>query len=246
MKLLLVSENEELRGLLAFHLRPVGVDIVRYLQPVKAMDNIDEVDPELVLFSAADFPRHWKPFVKLLRERKSREECVIVLLRGPVFPFEEAAKAQFLGVNGVVEENLADPRVFSILEEILLRYGLIKEGRVTRRYIPHEYDEIEFILTHPDTLQLVTGHLSDVSLTGVCFVPEVPSMISGLPDGAAIPTCSLKIGGEFLSISARVVRNGNALALQFTRLPAESAEVITKYLDQRSARALDHLRESVG
>jgi len=31
------------------------------------MDNISEIQPELVLFSAEDYPRHWKIFLKVLR-----------------------------------------------------------------------------------------------------------------------------------------------------------------------------------
>ncbi len=244
MKLLLITEKDDLRSTLLFHLKPVGFEVVHYMSPLKAMDNIDEVDPEVVVFSAVDFPRHWKPFVKLLRERKTREESVCILLTGDSFSFEEAAKALHLGVNGIVAENLADPPILHNLEEILVRYGMVKEGRETRRYVPREYDELEFILTLPETLQLVTGSLLDVSQTGACFYPDLPGLTTGLVKGVELPSCSLKVGDRILSLGSRVLRNKDSLALQFFRMDQEDALVLRDYLNNRSRRALERLKRS--
>ena len=63
MKILLVSERDELRDHIRRNFMPRGAEIIQYYNPIKAMDNLDEVDPEVVLFSAQDFPRHWKPFL---------------------------------------------------------------------------------------------------------------------------------------------------------------------------------------
>jgi len=244
MKLLLITENEETRSTLLFHLKPVGFEVVRYASPLKAMDNIDELDPEVVVFSAVDFPRHWKPFVKLLRERKTREESVCILLKGDSFPFEEAAKAVHLGVNGILADNLADPRTLHNLQEILVRYGMVKEGRETRRYIPREYDELEFILTLPKTLQLVTGSLLDISQTGACFVPDQAELTAGLAKGSELPGCSLKVGEQILAIDSCVLRNGDSLALQFLRIDVGDTQILRDYLANRSRRALERLKRS--
>jgi len=85
MKLLLVAANDELKRALSFHLRPIGVEVIQYVHPIKAMDNIEEIEPDVVLFSSSDFPRHWKPFLKLLRGNKARNESMFILLRGGDF-----------------------------------------------------------------------------------------------------------------------------------------------------------------
>ncbi len=244
MKLLLITEKEDTRSTLLFHLKPVGFEVVRYASPLKAMDNIDEVDPEVVVFNAVDFPRHWKPFVKLLRERKTREESVCILLKGDSFPFEEAAKAVHLGVNGILPDNLDDPRTFHNLEEILVRYGMIKEGRETRRYIPREYDELEFILTVPTTLQLITGSLLDISQTGACFVPDQAELAAGLEKGTELSACSLKVGEHILTIDSCVLRNSDSLALQFLRIDQQDSLILRDYLNNRARRALERLKRS--
>ena len=71
MKLLVVAQREDLKNLVVYHLNPLGFEIVFYSDPVKVIDNLDEIAPEMVIFNAQDFPRHWKPVLKLLRERQT-------------------------------------------------------------------------------------------------------------------------------------------------------------------------------
>ena len=59
MKLLVVAQREDLKNLIAYHLKPLGFEIVYYSDPVKLIDNVDELDPDMILFNAVDFPRHW-------------------------------------------------------------------------------------------------------------------------------------------------------------------------------------------
>src|SRR6056297_3862262 len=108
MKTILVIEDQETKERISRHLMPLGFDFIHYLNPVKALDNIDEIEPDLVIFSAEDFPRHWKPFIRLLRAKHSKEEAVFILLTGENFSSEEASKATILDVNGMISAQLDD------------------------------------------------------------------------------------------------------------------------------------------
>lgn len=238
MKLLLVASDEELKRKLAFHLRPIGVELIHYSNPIKAMDNLEEIEPEVVVFSSSDFPRHWKPFLKLLRKDKARTESIFILLRGDDFSVTEAAKAVHLEVNGIIQESDGPDRVFARLEEILNRYSLVKDGRRSKRILPSEYDDLEFILTHPASYQVVTGELTDISLTGARFMPEEPELTADIDRGTEIPTCSLQIGEKVISVKCRVVRNNVYLGLQFLAMGDKGLGLLKGYLDRRVERAL--------
>ena len=106
---MLIVHKDETSQILEQNLHPMGFEFIIYRNPLKAMDNIEEVKPDIVIFSAADFPRHWKPFLNLLRKDRKKDECVMVLLVGDFFPFEEAAKAVYLQANGVIGEDLQRP-----------------------------------------------------------------------------------------------------------------------------------------
>ncbi len=243
MKIMLIIDKDETYQILEQHLHPRGFEFITYMNPLKAMDNIDEVSPDIVLFSAEDFPRHWKPFVNLLRRDRGKDACVMILLVGEFFPFEEAAKALYLQINGIIGEDLRDKRKMMHIESLLSRYKMIRDSRKGQRYIPDNYDEIEFIFSHPESLKLITGLIDDVSTEGVGFKPDSPHLVADLDEDDEIPSCSLRINDEIMSVSCRVVRNSKNLALAFLQMPEEEKIKLQEYIENRPARELEHLQE---
>ncbi len=243
MKILLIVENDITKETLEIHLRPRGFEFITYRNPIKAMDNIEEIDPDIVLFSAEDFPRHWKPFLKLLREIKTKEETVFILLIGEIFPIEEAAKATHLGVNGIIGEDFKDKRKMLHIEGLLSRYKMLKDNRAEKRYIPDPYDEIEFLLSHPRNLKLITGEVSDISTSGARFLPDSPHLTTDLQPGAEVPYCSLRVGDKIISLTCTVVRNNQLLALKFIDISDDNKQIIQDYIDSRPGRELKQLKE---
>lgn len=84
MKAMLVIEKDSIKHKVVEHLAPQGFVFIHYTNPLKAMDNIDEVAPEIVLFSAADYPRHWKPFLQLFRQGSDAEENPLSFFGGNI------------------------------------------------------------------------------------------------------------------------------------------------------------------
>ena len=240
MKSLLVADKDSTLEILTHHLKPMGFDFIHYLNPIKAMDNIDEIEPDLVLFSAEDFPRHWKPFLKLLRETRTKEQTLFILLKGSLFTYEEAAKASHLGVNGIVSENF-DRKEMSRLEEIFTRYSIIKDNRIDQRYFPEPYDNLEFIITHPTSFALITGAILDLSLDGIRFKPDNPLLTQNLGKGTVLPICSLKVEDAIISIQSKVVRKNGVLALQFMPIDEDTRDIIISFIEKKAERELHNL-----
>lgn len=246
MKIVLVSERESLRKHITTHFHPQGLEIIQYWNPIKAMDNLEEIDPDVVLFSAKDFPRHWKPFLTFLRSIRDRDQVVFVVLKGDDFDAEEASKAQHIGANGLVHENLEDRSELGRLREIVVRYKDINEVRKEKRYVPDENDRVGFLFCHPVTLQAVSGAVDDISNYGLRFRPEQPELVQDIQPGTRVPGCSLRIGDEILSLSCEVVRNDQALSLSFAGLNEEEEERIGRYLRQHINRELEGVTHAVG
>jgi hypothetical protein len=236
MKALLVADKDSTRESLLHHLAPRGFDLIHYRHPIKAMDNIDEIDPEVVFFSAEDFPRHWKPFLTLMRESIPKERTTFVLLKGEVFSSDEVEKAKHLAVDGIIRENLTDRKEFSRLEELLAQLETLTEERGERRYVPGDSDDIEFIFTHPQSFSLITGTVFDLSPNGVAFVPDDLSLVSAIPVYSEIRHCSLRINDKCLSFRARVVRNAEQMGLLFSELDDEQQKDITLFIEQRAEK----------
>jgi DNA-binding response OmpR family regulator len=239
MKILLVSEREEIRDHIRTNFMPRGAEIIQYFNPIKAMDNLDELEPDVVLFSSQDFPRHWKPFLIFLRDSRAREQCVFVLLTGNDFDHEEADKAQALQVNAILHERLADHRELARLKEVVSRYRDIGDSRTEKRHVPTRLDRIAFVFTHPSRLELVTGEVEDISAAGISLIPADRQQTLDIDVGQTIPACSLRVGDVLMSFSGRVVRNGRTLSFTFDLLSTSQRTVIRSYIEEYTSRELD-------
>lgn len=237
MKALLVVGSDAAFRLVSFYVKPLGFEIIRYRQPIKAMDNLDEVDPDAVVISAEDFPRHWKTLVQFVRSERDKERTVVVIVKGRNFPYDEAAKAAHIGVNGIVSENLDDPDELDRLQQILGRYKALEDGRGAHRVRPADWDKLEFIFTHPASGAIVTGKIENFSETGLSFLPNRPALSEDLGRGDALQECSLRVGDDIASPVCTVVRNERVLALAFSRLEAADRDAISDYLHGRPLMA---------
>jgi hypothetical protein len=207
------------------------------LKSSKVVDSIDEIQPDMVLFNAVDFPRHWKPILKLLRERLSKEQAVFVILaKNP--PYEEAAKATYLGANGIIDANLPEKKQMQRLEELYRRYGSLKDKRRFQRLIPTQADNLKLVFSHPRTLAIVTGSLVEISIKGASFYPDDTSLTADLHRDDALAHCTLSVAGEAVAVNARVTRNEDTIGLQFKSFETGGHHKLFHYIQNRTQREL--------
>ncbi|HOX47966.1 MAG TPA: PilZ domain-containing protein [Spirochaetales bacterium] len=241
MKALLLIESDVAADIARFYLRPLGFESVRYRDPLKALDNLEEIDPDAVILSARDYPRHWKVLAASIRAERSKEDCVLILLKGEFFPFEEASKAIALGVNGVVRDDLDDRREQARFQRLLKRYVSVDEARSSERVAPSDWDRLDFMFSHPQSLVPVAGKLETISATGLSFAPDSPILASDLGLGQVLEDCSLRAGDRILSPTCEIVRMDRALGLAFRSMDEEEKAYFLKYLGsgpEREMRAL--------
>ncbi|UCF98699.1 MAG: hypothetical protein JSV89_03970 [Spirochaetaceae bacterium] len=239
MKLLVVAQRKDLKDLITYHLNPIGFEIVYFSDPVKVVDSIDEIQPDMLLFNAVDFPRHWKPVLKLLREKLNKEQGVFVILaKDP--PYEEAAKATFLGANGIIDANLPEKQQMQRLEELYRRYGSLKDQRRFHRLIPTEADRLNLLFSHPRTLAIITGSLVEISIKGASFLPDDPSLTADLRRDDPLQHCTLKVEDDPIAVIARITRNEETIGLQFRSFETGGHHKLFRYLQNRSQRELQN------
>jgi hypothetical protein len=246
MKALLLIESDRIADIVGFYLRPLGFETVRYRNPVKAIDNLEEVDPDAIVVSARDFPRHWKVLAQAVRGERPRDECVIVLLKGDSFPIEEAAKAAFIGVNGVLKDDLDDKREQGRFQALLKRYIVVDEERSADRIMPSSWDRLDFMFAHPSSLAPISGKLEAISPTGLSFVPDNPALAADLAPGALIDDCSMRVGSDILGLSCRVVHSGRVLGLEIDSIADDDRSRLEDYLSSCPEREMQAIIDRGG
>jgi len=232
MKLLLVLGSDDNFDIVSSSIPPLGFEIIRYRYVLKAMDNIEEVNPAAIVISARDFPRHWKILVQFVRSERSREACPIILLKGGTFSTEETSKAFFLGVNGVLDDALETPAKLDRLQNILGRYVPVNEKRKHHRYLVEPWHRVGFLIANSSDRDIVSGVVQNISAGGLSFLPaNLRSLESDAVD-TEFRECSLRVGDSILSPVCRLVRTGKIVSMEFMSFPKGEQRVLEQYLEE--------------
>jgi DNA-binding response OmpR family regulator len=243
MKLLLVMASDETYNLISLYVKPLGFDLIRYHQVLKAMDNIDETDPAAIIISARDFPRHWKVMVQFVRSARPKDVCPIILLKGDDFPLEQTSQAFYLGVSGIVTEDLDNNSEIDRLQGILSRYMPVDEKRKTRRYHAENWQRFNFIFASPSDKTLITGEVKTISSGGLSFLPDHSNMMKDMTLNQEITECSLRAGDTILSPVCRLARTGRIVSMEFLSFQDNEQQVLDTYLESLPLKELKYKGE---
>ena len=104
MKALVISGSSELFDYVSPLLKERGFDLIHYRWIVKALDNIEEIQPDVIVLSAIEYPRHWKTLAGFLQSGICTNDVKIYLCETTNLSVEDAAKADQLGVKSFQKE----------------------------------------------------------------------------------------------------------------------------------------------
>ena len=247
MNLLLVLDSDDNYGIISKSAESLGFSLIRYRHILKAMDNIDEINPSAIIVSAKDFPRHWKILVQCVRSERPKELCSVIILKGSGFSTEETSKAFFLGVNGVVDDTLDKPESLDRLLGILSRKVPLKERRKHCRFFVEPWDHAGFVIANTRDKSIITGDVKTISARGISFLPDESMFPKGIALHGELSECSLRIGGAIVSPVCRVVRTeknrhcaesasdaGHIISLEFISLCTDEQRILDRYLEDFS------------
>jgi hypothetical protein len=238
--------SDETHNLISLYVKPLGFELIRYNHVLKAMDNLDEIDPQAIIVSARDYPRHWKILVQFVRSERSKETCPIIILKGDTFPLEETSKAFYLGVSGIVAEDLEDSTEIERLQGILGRYIPVDERRRSRRFHTEKWQRFGLVIMCPKNKTLITGEVKTISTGGLSFLPDNPSFMKDIFLDMKLPECSLRAGDLILSPVCRLARTGRVVSMEFLSFPAGEQESLNKYLESLPLEELRHITKAAG
>ena len=100
MKALLVANDERAINNISEVLKSAGYDTIVYKWFLKAIDNLEEISPHLLIISTKDYPRHWKILVQYTSAGFGNYTPQTILYVDEHFNADEKKKAEFLKVRG--------------------------------------------------------------------------------------------------------------------------------------------------
>ena len=189
---------------------------VQYTNPLKALDNLMEIEPDAVICRAADYPRHWKLLIKQLREFRRRDQAVFVLAVNDNFDSVEADKAVYLGVNFLYPERLETREDFLELRDRIGSRIAVPDHSPLVTWVPEDSERLSFMFRHPVENRMISGRFIEISSAGGLFHPDDSGDIANLQTGMEIPDGTMRLGESMITLGTRVVIGDEAVYLVFT------------------------------
>lgn len=117
MKAIIISDESQTIASIKENLEFKGFDTIVYRWLLKALDNIEEIQPDLVIVSTSEYPRHWKTLTQFITSGIGGDTTVVILYTQNKLSEEDKEKAEALGVKGFFSNT--SPEGLKTLDDIL-------------------------------------------------------------------------------------------------------------------------------
>ena len=136
MKALIITEDTEISSSLSKILHNYSYDTIIYKWFLKALDNIEEIQPDLIILNSSEYPRLWKTLVQFVKSGIGGNNVKIYLYEPSPLSAEDQEKYAELGISGCFRH--IDEEELSFLSQKIISSGAV-------------------LITNPSTGQFLTG-----------------------------------------------------------------------------------------
>lgn len=212
MKALIISDDENLVKSTSSFLESKNYDIIVYKWLLKALDNIEEIRPDLIVVSSSEYPRHWKTLVQFVKSGIGGEDVHIYLYEPTPLSKEDEDKAKILGIDGYFTntdelENMFNPTE----EEVPSVENIVSE--VQSEESP-EFGHI--MITHPVDMHFMTGKVTAFDNDSLTCILDYETDLSS---ETKLSKCSYIWNNEIQNVSgiiSSVLSNKKEIVIQVT------------------------------
>lgn len=165
MKALIISEDENVYSTLDNILKKASYDTIIYKWLLKALDNIEEIRPNLIVVSSSEYPRHWKTLVQFVKSGIGGDQVEIYLYEPTPVSAEDEEKAKILGVTGCFNkfEEFEGLVIKETQEPQEVQTAVLRQAQ--EPHIVEEQSSIpntgHFMFTHPQSQKFISGKYFD-------------------------------------------------------------------------------------
>ncbi|OQY37266.1 MAG: hypothetical protein B6229_08705 [Spirochaetaceae bacterium 4572_7] len=183
--------------------KSLNIEIIAYKNPLKAIDNLTEIEPTILYFIKDDFPRHWKIVLSSLREKFS-EQLTLFILCGELDDTERKAFSYLKG-SAIIETG--DDSINSFKKSI----SQISNKELKNQIYYPEKSQILLGFVKPTDFSFINGEISELNSDNIEFIPDNLEDLTDLKIGSKINSTSLSMGDVVITIDIEVKNISNTL-----------------------------------
>ena len=167
MKALVISDRAEIIDFVTPILKDKGFDLIHYRWIIKALDNIEEIQPDVIVLSAGEYPRHWKTLAGFVQSGIGGNDVKIYLYEETPLSDEDQKKYIELGITGCFNQ---------ITDEKLSFFAPAAKSATIIPQIESELPSIgSFLLCETDKGRMLSGKVNKLEEKTLVCTLDFPS-----------------------------------------------------------------------
>lgn len=215
MKLIYIGK-EELNSRYRSLFKSRLVEIVHYKNPLKAVDNLIEISPDIIFMNREDFPRMWK--IVLSEVSNNLSQKVTFILYGELDSEEEKA---FTFLGGRLNISEIDKGLMELKD-------LIKPTTAIKEIYISEEDELSLGFVNPLDFSFINGTVLELSEETLMLKYDKSNDLSPLIDGKEVVDASLSYGEIVATISLKVLSTNSVVICTITAFDSPFKELLSQ------------------
>lgn len=171
MKALIISANNEYTKDVQNILTEKNCFPITYHSALKALDNIEEIAPDMLIINTGDFPRHWKTIIQYTQTLFPEKQVQIYLLTSDFFSKKEQEKAYHYDAHIVhsVEDFAAE---FSTENTEKPAVQPVTTQNLTNRELLQTEENTKTIFLHNGKMNItIQGIIQSIDYPKITFLP---------------------------------------------------------------------------
>ena len=233
MKALIISEANDITNEFTEYYKTQNYDVIKYRWLMKAMDNIEEIDPDLIFINATEYPRHWKTLCQYVKGINKNPK--IVLFTSLPLSNEDREKAECLQIDSIVNSSEDLEEVCTLTDicqdsednpeanENIVIVPIEKEQSETVEIQKEKIEETveqptlpetktetkvcKFLFSNPENFVLITGKVESFEDSKLIFLPDNPEDTANITVETIIKKCTLKVDNQINTVDVKVLKN---------------------------------------
>ena len=198
MKALIIADDDNLIDFACPLLKKAGCEIIIYRWLLKALDNIEEIAPDIIVLDASSYPRHWKVVVQYAASDEDRRRFFLFCEKP--LSSTELQKATYLGIEKIV--CLDSENASSEFESCFSKEKVHTTAPLSKKATKSEQIECIFSIDSG----IITGHSSKFDGQQFVFTPDYKAKIPPKLERTIIRNVIIKkiADDKIIAIKARV------------------------------------------
>ena len=226
MKALIISDANDIINEFTEYYKSQNYDVIVYRWLMKALDNIEEIDPDLIFVNATEYPRHWKILSQYVKGIDKNPK--IVLFSSLPLSNEDREKAECLQIDSIVnstedleevctitdicqDSEVNSPENENIIEQDQTDSKINQEDEQIEKVLEQptlpETKVCKFLFSNPENFVLITGKVESFNVSKLIFLPDNPEDTENLLVDTIIKKCTLKVENQINTVDVKVIKN---------------------------------------